>query len=593
MTIAPLLGKKALFGDYRTWIAILCAAFAIASNVGILFVYRRTLRFGISITKGRWRYIDDGDAIAILGLWSHALQAITILVGGWALAQLWSRRLYSGLGASLAALQSLDLFASLASLLTAWLYLFQKRYASRSALWLYIPLLLCASLLQYYPTAVLILVAPNFHEVTDVEKIHAQTEPFMSDPANGTPCVNLTDDRLDVCLGSWYLGDAVQDVLIYSTYIPQSDTFDGEELPRGRRPMWGLTGADNFSAVFLTCLNTAVLDGVLQSHDFSHSISYAASIPAIVPTLVSQCVQLPQSSNISEMTIGDASYRVPATIPLLMNGYAAGQVTTNNMSLILTFPSLIPSANVHCAVNLSLSDGRGSSMVVDFQINQTSSRLDYLGQDDDIVNQDGKLTISRWEPIAAFARIWLLGMGWSEEPVQNAMSLYISDLGLSVGSRPHFTNRNTAVGHTFEAYSIIMMADGVSEGFPPWQNNSESTGRLQSYSIQRTVLYLGARTATRYIACGVLALDTLFLLWCLWIILSGGGWYPDWSSPAALACTAICSNPIAGYEGSTKGDIDSVAWKIWLQLDPNSNEDVIRFIPKDTRNVEQTAQGSG
>ena len=54
--------------DVRTYVLILCFTITMCSNVLVLYYWAKTQRFGISITDGRWRYIDDGNAIAILGV---------------------------------------------------------------------------------------------------------------------------------------------------------------------------------------------------------------------------------------------------------------------------------------------------------------------------------------------------------------------------------------------------------------------------------------------------------------------------------------------------------------------------------------------
>ena len=163
--------------DVRTYILIICFSITMCSNVLVLYYWIKTQRFGISITDGRWRYIDDGNAIAILGVWAQVLQIFTMLLGGWAISQLWSRQVIDKTeGGTLAELQAMGIFTSAGALAVAWIHLFQSRFSSGNLLRLMIPLLIAAFILQYYATAFLTLVVPTFHDVTSVRSIYAQPE---------------------------------------------------------------------------------------------------------------------------------------------------------------------------------------------------------------------------------------------------------------------------------------------------------------------------------------------------------------------------------------------------------------------------------
>ena len=150
-------------------------------------------------------------------------------------------------------------------------------------------------------------------------------------------------------------------------------------------------------------------------------------------------------------------------------------------------------------------------------------------------------------------------MGWDHVPSQNAMSIYMSTLDLSIGTRPNFTNTASFSARTYEAYSLFMLASGVNQGFPPWQNVT-SHALMQSYTLHKSTLLIGARTKTRYVACAVVSLDSLFILWCFVVILWGKGWLPDWSDPVLLISTAIWTEPIEEFKDSTGGNLQEKIW---------------------------------
>lgn len=547
--------------DYRTYIALLCAIFSVGSNVAIILCWVHQLHFGTSITDGRWRYIDDGNVIALLGFWAQFLQVITVVLGGWAVAQIWARRLVDHpKGASLAGLQSLGVFSSLGSLLLAYWHLWKRRYARSLLLLIYIPLIFCATVLQYYATAVLTLIVPTFHEVSDTRFIPAQTLPYMSEPAASTPCRNLTEVTLDDCLGNWYSQVTTRNILILGTTSPSSATFDGDQLPPAWRPVWGVTGLDMSSIALLTRPNPSVVFGVATSHDVTDSIAFRANIPAVIPTITTQCAMVNQSTNITQVNIANVNYQVPLGIPVLPRGFIAGQVTTSNATLLITYSSNTPSTNVHCALNLSLSDGKRSTVALTSISNQTGRFDDYFGQDPDILSLDGTLGKVNFWPINELAKLWLLGMGWSAEPVSDALSRYLSTLDLSIGTKTHFTNRDVLITNTYEAYSLFLLAGNIDAGFPPWQNDPADTFQ-QKYELHKVQLITGARTISRYVALVVIALDILFVLWSTGVIVFGGGWLPDWSDPAVLMCTALASPRCPEFDDSSKGIIHEEAWK--------------------------------
>ena len=284
-TPQPKLARKPTFQDYRTYVALSCAIFSLGSNVAIIICWVKELHFGTSITDGRWRYIDDGNAIALLGFWAQFLQIITVVLGGWAVAQIWARRVVDN-NASLVGLQSLGVFSSIGSLLLAYWHLWKRRYARAVLLLIYIPLLFCATVLQYYATAVITLAVPTFHEVVETRTIPAQTLPFMSEPAAMTPCANLTGPNLDDCLGNWYSQVTTPNILILGTDSPSSATFDGDQLPPAWQPAWGVTGPDQTSIALLTRPNPSVVRGVAASHDFwTRSRSLRIYQPSSLPLL--------------------------------------------------------------------------------------------------------------------------------------------------------------------------------------------------------------------------------------------------------------------------------------------------------------------
>ncbi|KAK7681549.1 hypothetical protein QCA50_015281 [Cerrena zonata] len=568
----PALAPKPTVKDYRTYVALICAIFSVGSNVAIILCWVHELHFGTSITDGRWRYIDDGNAIALLGFWAQFLQIITVVLGGWAVAQMWARRSVNE-GASIVGLQSLGVFSSLGSLLLAYWHIWKRRYPRSSLLFLYIPLIICATLLQYYATAVLTLIVPTFHEVTEPRSIPAQTLPYMSEPAASTPCMNLTGPSLEDCLGNWYSQVTTGNILIFGTTSPSSATFDGEQLPPAWRPIWGVTGPDMTSIALLTRPNPSVIFGVAASRDFTDSIAFSANIPAIIPTITTQCAMVNQTTNVTQVNIADVRYQVPLGIPVLPSGSLAGQLTTNNSTLLITYSTNTPSTNVHCALNLSLSDGSRSTVALTSIANQTGRFADYFGQDPDILNSDGTLGKVNFWPVGLLASLWLRGMGWSAVPANDALSRYLSTLDLTVGTKPHFTNRNVLIANTYEAYTLFLLAGNIDVGFPPWRNDTSNTLQ-QTYQLHKTQLLTGARTVSRYIALVVVGLDILFVLWSTGMVVFGGGWLPDWSDPAVLICTALASKRNNIWDDSSRGEIQENAWKRLITYRTESDKTV-------------------
>ena len=554
----PRLTPTSILRDYRTYITLACAIFCLGSNIAIICCWAKQIRFGISITDGRWRYIDDDNAISILGFWAQLLQTVTVLLGGWALAQVWARRVVQG-SDTLVGLQSLRILSSIGTIVLACQHVIKGRYARR-ALLTYIPLISCAVVLQYYHTAVITLVVPTLNDVVEPRVTPAQSAPFMSEPTVSTPCSNLTDQGLTNCLGNWYAQSTTTNILQLGTTDPSSLTFNGYQLPSDWQPAWGITGPDQTSVAFLTRSNPSLVDGVFASHDFIDSIAFSAYVPAIIPTLTSQCAEVNQPTNVTSIDIAGINYVVSVGIPVLSEGFMAGQLTTNNATLIVSYPTITPSTNVHCAVNLSLSSGLNSFVYVTSVANNTGRWDGYLGYDPDFLSPDGTLDQVNFWPLDLLARLWLVGMNWGAEPRSDALTRYISTVELRVGTRPHFTNRDVSIVDTYEAYSLFLLAGDIGLGFPPWQEDATDTF-LQEFDILKTQYLVGVRSVSHYVALVVVGLDILFVLWSIGAILLGGGWLPDWSDPAVLMCTALTSERSADYDDSAKGTIHEDAWK--------------------------------
>lgn len=575
-----------LWKDWRTYLLIILALFALAVDAAVLYVNMRTYRLGLTLKLVVGFSLGDKDIITVINILAKILEGITALIAGWTLTQLWSRRLCNGkTGAGLAELQSLSIFQSISTMCKVLIHLIRRRFISMAGL--FILLLFSATALQLYSTAVVTLSVPVLQPVPDDLSSYAYVDlPFMSQPTYGTPCNNpaFSPRHSEACLGNLFISNAMSDIINFQFPDPTVNTthpfwqkfttsYSSNNGAQVENIVGPFNSVDMSDGSILFGQNLATLNSIAMLFQDStrNATGFFASVNTTLPILTTQCMSLEQTGPVNKLTIANFTYDLPTPIPLLDDGFAMGQVTNDNMSLILSLQLDNTTANVHCATRFSLREG---------EINVEGQPTLMSRQAEDIENWVAlqALMSSGLQPIGDFATVWLNGMGWGSTPSQNGMSRFISSAALTVG-----TGANSSASTNFiEYYISAMLASGVGLGFPSEQWAEADRTRLnltysaRECSVTRTQYYLGTRSELRAGLMFIVFFDMFFLFWCLWVILSGHRWMPDWTNPAALACTAVCSPSIAACKESCSGQIQPEVWKIRLALDVQENHLIFR-----------------
>ena len=545
------------------------------SNIAVLTVYSQTYGFGGSLTEGRWKYVDDGTIITIIGIWSKILEAGTVLVAGWALSQIWARYLYyEDAGGTLAGLRSLGLVGSIGSLFKTVHGLFKGRYRRRVALCLITPVAFCAIVLQFYATAVVSLAVPTLYNSTAIGS-HPMLAPFMTDPIAASPCKSVAEAQQESCLSDLYVGNALTSIFAFTQYSIAPHSPEAVGLAWPWQPKWQEPEeGGRFRKFALICDNDATTHSVVSELVKMDAYAVYAHIPTVVPILSSQCTKIYQSeSPITQITIADTVYEVLVGIRKVPHDHIAAQVTTNDMTLVITVPSVDPLFNTHCAVNLSLptKDDGSVEIFVPLRDGVVSGQPYRTGNTSDPFKN---IEIHQ-QPINTFADVWLKGMGWSAEPSPTIVS--------KLGNNPNVAIRTNYTGHiedptlfSVEAYSLVIMANAVSQGFSFLPENGMGGSNKVPFQYSSLQYYIGARTTARLLSVAVVLLDMAFILWCVWIIIKRGEWLPDWSDPVALVCTGVSSSTIASCTLNLKGHIEEDAWEVSLRV--SSEENAVTFV---------------
>ncbi len=448
-------------------------------------------------------------------------------------------------------------------------------------------LLFSATALQLYSTAIVTLSVPVLQAVPDALSQYQYVDlPFMSQPTYGTPCDNpaFSPRHSEACLGNLFISNAMSDIISFrfpdptvNTSHPFWQNFTTSYSTNGGAQVENRVGplnhVDMSEGSILFGQNLATLNSIAMLFQDStrNATDFFASLNTSLPVLTTQCVSLEQTGPVNQLTIAGSTYDLPTPVPLLDDGFAMGQITSDNMTLILSLQLDNTTANVHCATRSSIRNGQ---INVEGRPTLTSSQTDDL---EDWVGLEALMS-SGLQPIADFATVWLNGMSWGSTPSQNGMSRFISSAALTVGTGS--TGGTSA--NFIEYYISVMLASGVSLGFPAEQWAEADRTRLnltlsnRECMVQRTQYYLGTRSGLRAGLMFIVAFDMFFLLWCLYVILSGHRWMPDWTNPAALACTSVCSPAISACKESCSGEIQPEVWKIRLALDVQDNHLIFR-----------------
>ena len=541
-----------------TYIAIFLSSLVVTTNLSILIIYMKTWSFGPSITYST--FYNDANIVTAIGLWAKVSEALTITLTGWALTQMWSRDLIQGGTASgFFGLQALNMFSSLGSLFRTIYCLARGRYSPGTWPMSYVPWILSACILQLYPTAITTLAVPIVWSTMHTSSYPISSAPFMSvTPTDlGLFCDRYISD--EACLRDHYLWQAAAGALrcqLDDITMSPSVTWRYGNITVGDHNWFVFVGGNRF--IFNTILD------LYFSDPNGSPIRLAATVPAKIPVLSAQCGTINhQADNRSSISIARTVYEVPIPIPVLETGTIAAQITTDNVTLIITYPSPIESTNVHCALNISMFDSDVSSFYVS---------LPQTGYGDDAEFKSGVLPDFTWRTLPESVRLyqtpikdsvdrWLELVGWSATPNLTPISEAVSHFSLG-------TNYERDNGAPLELCTAQMLIDALSHGFPgPSTNGTSSeslTAEWQSFTYDKEQYYIGARTTTRILSCIVIALDTLIVIWSLLTIIGVERWLPDWSDPVTLACIGIASPCIDVCRKGSGGQLKSEVWKLSL-----------------------------
>ncbi|KAJ3481193.1 hypothetical protein NLI96_g7818 [Meripilus lineatus] len=503
------------------------------------------------------------------------------MLGGWVVSHLWSRRLSRpGSSAGLAELQSLSMFQSVPTIYRSIRHLLGGRYIS--ARWLYGVLITSAILLQLYSIAVAALMTPS---LTETER--TMTAPFLPSTPSFDVIANCNPDAstcLDTALSARALSDAMAfDYNRYrlppgssraawleadSTYNVQRLTIqvafplgpiNGHNLSDGGA-LWGIDLATVLSI-------TSIPDEGLPHPPKSvwDSASFVIPFWSMLPSL--QCLCGLNPNNVSHITIHNHEYVLASPITFdIANGGAgeiAGRLTDDNNTLVLAFyPSLPPnndSSITYCATQLRFASMPLEILGIPATLGQYSPGADTIivapfpptqGRDFDVSNfADGiPRNISKPPvPLTSFAESWLRGLGWGDKPATSPIVDLLRRTEIGTG----FDDGRMPTQMFLEHYILVMLANGISSIFssllfeqgiqapPPSFDAGNGTIQFKVFKMQ---YFIGIKTALQWFFLVVVIFDTIFVSFCLFIIL-WNGWYPDFSDPVTLAQVALSSSP--------------------------------------------------
>lgn len=544
---------------WRTALLISLAGIHIFCNLAVLFVSFHRYRFGFQITKDTW-WITDKALLSVVEPFSNILYAITSLLGGWALSHLWSIRLGDNSSAGLAEMQSFQIYQSIPTILSSMRHILRRHYIS--AQWLYAAVIISAILFQFYTTAIITLITPSISSVEHERNYTFAKEPFMASPGYGTRCSSpqMSSNMTKACLGLTLSGTAFIDIEQFSgktshdtvTEVGTSYTTPNRSVSAALLLQYinGTAGGANGSMLF--GINLATVERVaLESSDIWNSFSFEISIETRLPALTCRCaLQDPNTSNISSVNIFGTSYTLLNSIPDLEHGQVTGQVTTDNMTLIISIPSSEYKRNVHCMVKLSLTN---SSMSITGVSHNPGTDPESIALRSLIVTSQAPISCpTTYHEIRAFADIWLLGPGWSSNATFGAAALvdFLGAMPVATGGSQYVSG-----SQSLESYILVMLANGIGAAFSPesMPSDNSSSSPTRRYRLIKSEYVLGITSRWQYIYIVIVILDTLFVLLCASIILSSG-WFPDFTDPVTFARAAVYGGSGIAFRNS--GDVD-------------------------------------
>ncbi|THH14282.1 hypothetical protein EW146_g6029 [Bondarzewia mesenterica] len=545
---------------YYLWTASL-AVLVIGCNVAVLWANIHTFRLGYAIIHSNTRFLTDDNFIAVIhqvgGLLDYATRALSAL----ALSQLWCRRLCESVaGIGLAELQTLEIPTSVFSIGIVFTNLIRRNLPSATPTYIFI--MISGIMLHTYATAIVTLSVPTLDTLYYPPRSFSYVErPFLSDQNPEKLCKS---PKVKGCLGATMAANTMVGVLLFDTdgADPTQWTIVNTEYSFGLT-MYNFLGPSNnlnlTAGAALIGNNMGTLDGLLNSDasapDLYDSVAFNVTVNTTIPIVISQCIKL-EWPVVSNLTIDNHTYHLPIPVSLLDAENIVGQVTTDDISMVVSYRSANSSSNIHCAINLGLRNG---SMRIESSATDPKTYAHALFEPWGWTNASTELSRAQI-PIGPFARVWLEGMGWSSTPTRNEMSTFLSasvqDAGLNS------TSQDFVDGTPFaDEYMLVMLASGISTAFPPEIPPSDShTDRqnisTRSYTLSKTEYYVGRRSPLRYFLAVIIYYNCMFVCWCLYVIFGyRRGWFPDWTERSALACLALSSPPEKKCRESADGEV--------------------------------------
>ena len=558
-TLASLSAHaRSLIYHQRTYWIVLLAFFPLSTDLIVLFVTFHKFKFGAQVVGQNWP-IHDSSITQIISVLSTLLRAITAYLGGLAITQLWAREVFQqrpgGKGGTLAELQSLGVFQSTPVMIIAFWHFVNGRFYPRWIPWMFS--LISAIFILLYPTALITLGSPTLTRVQNSLTTYQYTDlPFMTNPGYCGRCSGV--DSHEACLGNLIAGSAMTDI---GSFDPTLAPFPIISPPQN--PLWmalrtaystfttiqvssnlgPLNNIDMSSGAILMAQNFGTLERLLADggktppthKSVFDSAAFSIGVNTTTPFLISQCIIIEQNGiEVSAITIRNATYHLPTPVALVNERSVVAQITSDNMTLIISFKPDGTSDNIHCAIRLGLRLGR-------VFINGASSISAYPFEDPWDWGDLSRMEKNRLSPIGDFAAVWLRGMGWNGTAVRNSVSEVLTSSRLSVGT-DSIDNNNVMDKGFAEYYTLAMLSGGINIAFPQETLDptaSEGTLATRSYQVTKTQYYVGLITPSRRFWIFAIFFNFIFILVCLVIIFVLGGWLPDWTEPITLLCTTL------------------------------------------------------
>ncbi|KAJ3486181.1 hypothetical protein NLI96_g4405 [Meripilus lineatus] len=416
----------------KTALLLVLGVSHIACNVVILFVVFRGYRFGNRIGKDSW-WITDNSMLAVLQPCSNILYTVTALLGGWAMSHLWSRRLSSRSAAGLAEMQSFQIYGSIPTILSSIVHIFNGHYIS--AQWLYAAVIISAILLQFYTAAIVTLITPSPTIVKHPQAYDSVLDaPFMSSQGYGySRCVSplALPEVVNACREIMLSGTALIDIEHFDGAIhwtnqdsPWVEVDTSYSLP-GRFvsaavPLGPYNNYNFSDGAQLYGINMATVERMSNIDNIWNSFSFSILVYTHLPILTCLCArQGPATANISSIDIHGTTYMLSTPVPPLEGGQIVAQVTSNNMTLVISIPSSRqPTSNIHCAINLTLQlleleiVGTSNTGLASMPLGASGTLLVYPPFEHQNISEPTP------QPIRDFADVWLQGLGWGSTATQ-------------------------------------------------------------------------------------------------------------------------------------------------------------------------------